>query len=189
MSFKKIIVGISLPLFLASVLSSQSLVELAKKEKERREKLKDQTKTVVTNADLANIKRGPALTTSRQPEATEDSSMAETSSDLSALDKAEPSSSKSRSSDARSADRAEPQENATDELEQKWNNAREQVGLLTTRMNGLWQEFYSMDDMSSREKIQRDISETSLRLQKAKEDEARARKEYQQAKTGAKNRK
>jgi len=187
MSFKKIIVGISLPLFLTSVLSSQSLVELAKKEKERREKLKGQKKTVVTNADLSNIKRGPALTTSRQAGATEGSATAGTSSDLSAQDKADPSGAKSRTSDTRSADRAEPQENSADELEQKWNNAREQVGLLTTRMNGLWQEFYSMDDMSSREKIQRDISETSLRLQKAKEDEAKARKEYQQARTGARN--
>ena len=185
MSFKKIIVGISLPLFLTSVLSSQSLVELAKKEKERREKLKGQKKTVVTNADLTNIKRGPALTTSRQAGTTEGSATAGTSSELSAQDKAEPSGAKSRTTDAKSADRAEPQENSPAEFEKKWKSAREQVGLLTTRMNGLWQEFYSMDDMDSREKIQRDISETSLRLQKAKEEEAKARKEYQQARSGA----
>jgi hypothetical protein len=184
MSFKKIIVGISLPLFLASILSSQSLVELAKKEKERREKLKGQKKTVVTNADLSNIKRGPALTTSRRADTAEGST-----SEASALDKADPSEARSRSIDARSADRAEPQENSPEELEKKWKSAREQVGLLTTRMNGLWQEFYSMDDMSSREKIQREISETSLRLQKAKEEEARIRKEYQQARTGARTKK
>jgi len=186
MSFKKIIVGISLPLFLTTVLSSQSLVELAKKEKERRGKLKSQKKTIVTNADLKNIKRGPALTTSRQPGDTE--ARAGGSSDLSSLDKAEPSGARSRTPAAKDADRAEPQQNTPDELEQKWKSAREQVGLLTTRMNGLWQEFYSMDDMSSREKIQRQISETSLRLQKAKEEEARARKEYQAARTGARKR-
>jgi hypothetical protein len=179
MSFNKIIVAISLPLFLTAVLSSQSLVDLAKKEKERREKLKNQEKIVVTNADLSNIKRGPALTTSRQ---------AGSSSDMSSLDRAEPSGAKARGSKAKNADRAKPQENTPDELEQKWKNAREQVGLFTTRMNGLWQEFYSMDDMSSRENIQRNISETSLRLQKAKEEEARARKEYQQARTGARKR-
>jgi len=188
MSFKKIIVGISLPLFLTSVLSSQNLVDLAKKEKERREKLKGQTKKVVTNADLSNIKRGPALTTSRQAGSPEGSARAGSSSEMSSLDKAEPSGARSRASNAKGADRAEPQENAQDELEQKWKSSREQVGLLTTKMNGLWQEFYSMDDMGSREKIQRDISETSLRLQKAKEEEARARKEYQQARTGARNR-
>jgi hypothetical protein len=186
MSFKKIIIGISLPLFLTSVLSSQSLVELAKKEKERREKLKGQSKTVVTNADLTNIKRGPALTTSRQAD-TMESSAAGSSSRQSEQDMAEPSGAKSRSSSAKGADKAQPQENSSAELEKKWKSAREQVGLLTTRMNGLWQEFYSMDDMSSREKIQRDISETSLRLQKAKEEEARARKEYQKARSGARN--
>jgi hypothetical protein len=186
MSFKKIIIGISLPLFLASVLSSQSLVDLAKKEKERREKLKDQKKTVITNADLNNIKRGPALTTSREEASPEPSSTAEGISEASRLDRAEPSAAAPKAPAAKNADRTQPQENTADELEQKWKNAREQVGLLTTRMNGLWQEFYSMDDMSSRENIQKEISETSLRLQKAKEEEAKARKEYQQAKTGAK---
>ena len=111
--------------------------------------------------------------------------MAGSSSELSSLDKAEPSGAKARGSKAKNADRAEPQENTPDKLEKKWKRAREQVGLLTTRMNGLWQEFYSMDDMSSRENIQRNISETSLRLQKAKEEEAGARKEYQQARTEA----
>jgi hypothetical protein len=189
MSFKKIIVGISLPLFLTSILSSQSLVELAKKEKERRAKLKAQSKTVVTNADLSNIKRGPALTTSREAEPIEGSSTEGSTSEASTQNRAEPSAAKSRTADAKSADKTQPQESSTDELEKKWRSAREQVGLLTTRMNGLWQEFYSMDDMSSREKIQRDISETSLRLQKAKEEEARARKEYQEARSGARNRK
>lgn len=188
MSFKKIIVAISLPLFFTSVLSSQSLVDLAKKEKERREKLKNQEKIVVTNADLSKIKRGPALTTSREAVSPEGSAMAGSSSAMSAQDKAEPSKAKARSSGARGQDRAEPQKNTPDELEQKWKSKREQVGLLTTRMNALWQEFYSMDDMSSRENIQRNISETSLRLQKAKEEEARARKEYQQARTRARKR-
>lgn len=188
MSFKKIIVAISLPLFLTCVLSSQSLVDLAKKEKERREKLKNQEKTVVTNADLSNIKRGPALTISRQADYSEGSATAGSSSEMSAQDKAEPSRARARSSVARSQDRAKPQENTPDELEQKWKSAREQVGLFTTRVNGLWQEFYSMDDMSSRDNIQRNISETSLRLQKAKEEEAKARKEYQKARTGARKR-
>ncbi len=86
MSFKKIIVAISLPLFFTAVLSSQSLVDLAKKEKERREKLKNQEKTVVTNADLANLKKGPALTTSRPAASPEGSAMAGSSSDMSAFE-------------------------------------------------------------------------------------------------------
>jgi hypothetical protein len=154
MSFKKIIVGISLPLFLTS----------------------------------ANIKRGPALTTSRQSSSLDAGTRTGESSDLSAMDKADASGTRSRTPGAGGSDRAEPGQNEAAELELKWKNAREQVGLLTTRMNGLWQEFYSMDDMSSRETIQRQISETSLRLQKAKEEEARARKEFQAARSGARKR-
>lgn len=45
-----------------ALLSSQSLVELAKKEKERRAKLKDKSAKVITNADLENRDISPALT-------------------------------------------------------------------------------------------------------------------------------
>ncbi|GAF97333.1 unnamed protein product, partial [marine sediment metagenome] len=45
---------------------SQSLVELAKKEKERREKLKGKKTIVVTNYDLKKVKKKPAVST-RQP--------------------------------------------------------------------------------------------------------------------------
>ncbi len=188
MSFKKIIVGICLPLFLSSLLCSQSLVELSKKEKERREKLKGKKKVVITNADLANLKKRPAITTSRPAFAPEESKTQATPLDKSSLDKAEPSAARARVSQAKAKasepkgiDRSEPQKETPEKLEAKWKKARDYANLLTTKMNGLWQEFYSMDDMTSRENIQREISETSLRLQKAKEDEARARKEYNQA--------
>lgn len=184
MNFKKIIVGISLPLFLSSLLCSQSLVDLSKKEKERREKLKGKKKVVITNADLANLKKRPALTTSRPVFAPGESGTQASPADQSSLDTAEPSKAKvsqAKASETKGVDRSEPQKDTPQELEAKWKKARDQVNLLTTKMNGLWQEFYSMDDMSSRENIQREISETSLRLQKAKEDEARARKEYNQA--------
>ena len=196
MSLKKIIVAISLPLFLTSLLSSQSLVDLAKKEKERRERLKGKKKIVITNADLKSLGKRPAVTTSRPMLPAGGTERLASPSEKSLLDKAEPSKAKGkvadkdkaetkRKAEAKDIDRSEPQEETPQELEAKWKKAREYVGLLTTKMNGLWQEFYSMDDMTSREKIQREISETSLRLQKAKEDEARARGEYKQARTGA----
>jgi len=190
MSLKKIIVAISLPLFLTSLLSSQSLVDLAKKEKERRERLKGKKKIVITNADLKSLGKRPAVTTSRPMLPAGGTERLASPSEKSLLDKAEPSKAKGKVADkdkaeAKDIDRSEPQEETPQELEAKWKKAREYVGLLTTKMNGLWQEFYSMDDMTSREKIQREISETSLRLQKAKEDEARAREQYKQARTGA----
>jgi hypothetical protein len=45
------------------------------------------------------------------------------------------------------------------------------------KMNGLWQEYYSMDDMAPRDKIQKEISETSIKLEEAREREAKAKEE------------
>jgi aspartate oxidase len=55
------------------------------------------------------------------------------------------------------------------------------VALLTLKMNALWQEFYSMDDMTPRDHIQRQISETYLKLQKAQIDAEQAKKEMEEA--------
>ena len=48
---------------LSTLLASQSLVDVAKKEQERREKLKGKNVKVVTNADLKSVKRAPAVST------------------------------------------------------------------------------------------------------------------------------
>ncbi len=53
----------------SSLLLSQSVVDVAKKEQERREKLKGKNAKVVTNADLRTIKRGAAVETSAPPAA------------------------------------------------------------------------------------------------------------------------
>ena len=44
-------------------------------------------------------------------------------------------------------------------------------------MNGLWQEFYSLDDMKSRELIQLQISETYDKLTTAQFETSKAQKE------------
>jgi hypothetical protein len=54
---------------LSTVLFSQSLVDVAKKEQERREKLKGKNARVVTNADLKSVKRAPAVTVPPAPPA------------------------------------------------------------------------------------------------------------------------
>jgi hypothetical protein len=53
----------------AALLLSQSLVEVSKKEQERREKLKGKNVKVITNADLKSVKRTPAVTTQAEPSA------------------------------------------------------------------------------------------------------------------------
>jgi hypothetical protein len=54
---------------LSTFLVSQSIVDVAKKEQERREKLKGKNAKVVTNADLKAVKRAPAVTTPAAPPA------------------------------------------------------------------------------------------------------------------------
>lgn len=178
MSFKKIIIGISLPLFLSSFLFSQSLAELAKKEKERREKLKGKKEIVVTNADLGKLKKKPAITMSRPVFYRDQSRRLATPSEKSFVDRAQPSK-------AEDIDRREPREDTPEKILEKWNKAKEYVDLLTTKFNGLWYEFYSMSSFKSKESIQQQIAETSLKLQKAQRDEAIAKKEYEQVSSRA----
>ncbi|HUU37668.1 MAG TPA: hypothetical protein VMW46_05630, partial [Candidatus Desulfaltia sp.] len=66
---KKILRFAVLFLLPAALLLSQSLVEVSKKEQERREKLKGKNVKVITNADLKTVKRTPAVTTSAAPPA------------------------------------------------------------------------------------------------------------------------
>ena len=63
-------------------------------------------------------------------------------------------------------------------LETAWLKAKEYADLLELKLNSLWQEFYSMDDMMPRDKLQEQISDTFDKYQKAREDEAKAKEEF-----------
>jgi hypothetical protein len=68
---KKALSFILISLLSTVFLISQSLVELSKQEKERREKLKGKNVRVVTNADLKSMAKTPAVSLIK-PEATEE---------------------------------------------------------------------------------------------------------------------
>lgn len=72
------------------------------------------------------------------------------------------------------------QQETSGSLEEQLKRVQELVGLLTLKMNALWQEFYSLDDMTPRDLIQKQISETYLQLQKAKAEEERLKKQLQE---------
>jgi vacuolar-type H+-ATPase subunit D/Vma8 len=57
------------------------------------------------------------------------------------------------------------------------NRARELVDLLTMKMNALWQQFYNMDNMETRDKVQLEISETYNKLLDAEAARLRAEEE------------
>ncbi len=179
MNLKKIAAGFILPFLLTSLLCSQSIVELAKNEKLRRTNLRLQGKRgkIVTKADLKNIKRGAALTTI----------FSLTSSSESQVVASTPGESPTREEPLSKAQAARPVMADDEEaeglktlqtqLEDQWGKAKEDVNTLSRKLNTLWKQFYSMDDLTARENVQSQISATSQQLQTAKGEETRIREE------------
>ena len=158
-----------------SIVFSQSLVELSRREKARRAQLKGKSIAVIQNSSFpsrkgGSLKTGPARTGEetdpKNPSANRDQG---TPSQKRMIPKTvappEPT----------DIDQKETPNLQT--LEEQLRKAKEYVELMTLKMNALWQEFYSMDDMKSRGEIQRQISETYQKLQKAQADEQKLQKD------------
>jgi hypothetical protein len=179
MSLRKFSVLTILLIGCACFLSSQSLVEAAKQEKERRAKLKGIKSVVVTNETLQKRKIEPALSYKPIKSPYEE---VDAESDV---------------PEGRSLDAILPQEPAEKRtasfidiktLEDRWQEAQEYVALLTLKLNSLQQEYYSMDDMTPRSHIQQQISDTYLKLQKAQKDLEQAKKDLDEAREKIKKR-
>jgi len=184
MRLKNCFVGFSLVLFFSSLLFSQSLTELAKKERERRAMLKGKKFVFVTNADLGKLRKRPALSIS----GFESSAIAPVSaerSSASSRDQAEPTELRNMS---RPGTQQEPGQPSIEQLEANYYQAREYTELLTIKLRGLWQEYYSMDDMTDRDSIQKQIAETSLQIEKAQRSEAMAKQEMEKGRTRVRRR-
>jgi hypothetical protein len=179
MMTKKILAVLFLPLLMASFLSAQSLAELSKKEKERRAALKGK-RTVVTNDDLGKVKKKPGVSTG-QPAKTGEETRAENPG-ASAETATPPEGEDVQAEQSPPADQepvlTDQQFNAEKtQLEDQLNRAQELVDLLTMKMNALWQQFYNMDNMETRDKVQLEISETYNKLLEAEEGRLRAEEE------------
>jgi hypothetical protein len=173
MSAKRVISVLCLPVFLSSFIFSQTLAEIAQKERERRASLKGKKAVIVTNADLAKLKKKPAVEVSPAQVALEPKG----------TETPEPAPPAAMESQSLPFPGEQPAQRAAQislaELQVRWEKAKEYVELLTLKMGALWQEFYSLDDMTSREAIQLAISETFIKLEKAQEDEAKAQRELE----------
>jgi hypothetical protein len=175
-----------LPLFLVCFLHSQSVTDLAKKEKERRARLKGKSATLVTNADLSKVKKRPAVeVTQVEKPATETEAGGE---NTAAADQgtAPPVTAAAPPAQKTEEQAPPPDESAMsekdfkarlEELAKKAQDAQEMIDLLTLKMNALWQEFYNLGDVKSREYTQFQISETYDKLTKAEAEAAKAKKE------------
>jgi hypothetical protein len=179
-----------LPLLLVSFLQSQSLAELAKKEKERRAALKGKPATVITTADLAKVKKRPAVETTTQEQATEEVAVEEVAATPAAGQEAgaaEAAAGEAAPPPAKPIETLPDLQNAPPaakdiqariaELTKAANEKQELVELLNLKMNSLYQEFYNLESVKSRETLQLQISDTYDKLLKAQLDATKAVKE------------
>jgi hypothetical protein len=175
MDTRKIITGLFSIFVVTSFLLSQSLVEFAKKEQERRARLKGKKGIVVTNADLFKILRREAVAIiSPETEEEEQSQEAESAPEQPTQEE-EPG--------IEQVSEEERERNFRDQkgaFEAKANSAKRMVDLLTTKMNSLWVDFYDFDTITPKDRIEAEISETYLNILKAQAEETKAKEELDQ---------
>jgi hypothetical protein len=175
MAAKTLATAVLTPLLLSSFLFSQSLTDIAKKERERRASLQGKKVTVVTNADLAKLKKKPALEIPPAPTPEERGAAVPPPADAAAPPEPAPKET-APPNPPPSADRKAA---TLQELQERWDKAKEYVELLTLKMGALWQELNGLRDVKSKEAVQLAIGETFAKLQTAQEEETRARLEFE----------
>jgi hypothetical protein len=225
MGKKKILVFLFIPLLLVSFLQSQSLAELAKKEKERRAALKGKAAAVITSAELANVKKKPAVESARQEQTAEEAAAQAGQTDVKAGQDVtppaagqpaaaqagqtdvkagqdvtppaagQPAAAGSEEAKATAAAAEKPPEETPPgetpamsekefqakqaELVKAAKEKQDMIDLLTLKLNSLYQEFYGLDNIKSRELIQLQISDTYDKLLKAETDAKKATKDLE----------
>ncbi len=167
----------------------QSLAELAKKERERRENLKNQKVKIITNKDLEKLTKKEAFTLPPVNPELNQPGTASTAEGQFEPQTGEPSvvhrvnvippQQQPRGSTEMPASGGENRDRDVAPLEEAWKKAQEYVELLTLKLNALWAEFYGLSDMKTKDYIQMQISETYEKLLKAQEEEARLRQQYE----------
>jgi hypothetical protein len=197
MGKRKWVAVLALPFLLASFLQSQSVVELAKKEKARRAALKGKTATVITTADLAKVKKRPAVETRNEELAAEETinttgaeeQAQEGTAPPGAAEQTQGAATETATAEAPKPETApEPGPPALSEADYRAKQAaltktaqdkQEFVDLLTLKMNSLYQELYSLDNMKSRELLQAQISDTYDKLLQAEVEAKQAAKDLE----------
>jgi hypothetical protein len=192
-----------LPLLLVSFLQSQNLADLAKKEKARRAALKGKSATVITTADLAKAKRRPAVESTNQEQAAEGTGEAAQAAGIQgqAQEGVTPPATVEQGQAAatetqaiKPADAQKPAETPPAEapplsdkdyrarqaeLSKAAQDKQELLDLLTLKMNSLYQEFYALDSVKSREMLQAQISDTYDKLLKTEIEAKQAAKDLE----------
>jgi hypothetical protein len=201
---KRLLIVLAVIGFTAS-LGAQSVVELAKREKDRRAGLKGRHAVVVKNHDLLQVKKLPAVEVAIPvPEGSEGALAEDQVTDAEALTSDEAQSVPPSGSGAPSGRRITPRVAAAGPtlmgdgaatnqsasgvtLDAQLKAAVELVDLLTTKMNALRQQFEFQDAMVPGSVIQEQMAETNQRLVKAQAQQARIQAELEKKGLAKKN--
>jgi len=188
---------------LAASLGAQSLAELAKREKARREGFQGRHAVVVRNIDLLRVKKAPAVEV-RDPEAEigqvlegEDPGAALEAGTTEAESGNPPSGSGAPSGRRNvprtgadgpliTGDANRDQDEGRGTLDAQLQAAKDLVDLLTTKMNALRQQFEFQDSMVPGYIIQQQLDETNKRLLKAQAQQARIEAQIEKKSTARK---
>ena len=189
---------------LAASLGAQSVADLAKREKARRESLKGRHAVVIKNADLLRVQKVPGVVVSDPDAAGGEAALGENqvAEPETVPSDTEPAVSPSGSG-APSGRRIVPrvgaagptimgdadapdQSTSAKTLEAQLNAADELIDLLTTKMNALRQQYEYQDAMVPGYVIQQQIDETNQRLVKAQAQQARIQSEMNKRGLGKK---
>jgi hypothetical protein len=185
-------------LILAGSLCGQSVAQLSRQEKARREGLKGNRAKVITNADLATVRKAPAISTSSAELSTDQATPSVEASD--ATGATAPGAGGSSEpvvmvptviSDGPLlyGEGAVPGPPATEkDLEFQLKAADELFELLTNKMNMLVQEANNLNSMTPRDVIMQQIDETSQKLAQTQNDAAKLRAQLEVARKSAQKR-
>jgi hypothetical protein len=173
---------------LAASLGAQSLADLAKQEKARRESLKGRHAVVVRNADLLKVQKTPAVQIT-DPDVAEaidaENAAVEPETVTGEDEQANFPSGSGAPPIRRNVPRAAPDgplitgeanrdsEEGGGTLDAQLKASKDLVDLLTTKMNALRQQFEAQDSMVPGYVIQQQLDETGQRLVKAQAQQAR----------------
>jgi hypothetical protein len=188
---------------LVASLGAQSVVDLAKREKERREGFKGRHAVVVKNHDLLQVKKLPAVEVANADAVTGEPDQAlgeDAAADSANVEQSVPPSGSGAPSGRRITPRvaaagptlmgdgaATNQSTPGGTLDAQLKAAQELIDLLTTKMNALRQQYEFQDAMVPGSVIQEQMAETNQRLVKAQAQEARIRSEMEKKGFGKKD--
>jgi type II secretory pathway pseudopilin PulG len=192
---KRLLIVLAVIGFTAS-LGAQSVVELAKREKARRESLAGRHAAVVNNHDLLQVKKTAAVEVAVPVQEGSEGALAEDQgTDAEVLPSDDAQSVPPSGSGAPSGRRIVPrvasngplitgdanrdQAETGGTLDAQLKSANDLVDLLTTKMNALRQQFEFQDNMVPGYVIQKQIDETNQRLVKAQAQQARIQAEME----------